>query len=427
MVDDSVDRRGFLRRTGMAVGAAAIVPVLDGCAPASRAAVAHGTAAVAHEAGADPDTLFRSGDFRGAERGYRARLRRDPGDAHAAARLGYIALLSNRFGVAERYLTQAVRLAPGDVFSLRQLADCFVRQDLLSRAVNPLRATGDARDAAMAALYVHVTGAPWQVRGAGGAKVPLLTLDPLPQTQVSINQAAPRAVVLDTGATSVDCSMELAREAGLQAVSTSTAVLGGREVTVYLGIADSVRVGDLEVRNVPVQWHDSPPLGDSQGVMGTTFFYHFRTTIDYANRQFLLRPKNTRALAAEGRNALPLWLANEHIPVTLGRLNDFGPRLVTLDTGGIGRGLDTTVEIAKRAGIAVDLSHPIAGPGPVGYPITPDRISLGDAVGRHVPGIARQNPPGDDLMFDTIGNFTDLFFRPFAVTFDFAAMKLHVG
>jgi len=65
-------------------------------------------------------------------------------------------------------------------------------------------------------------------------------------------------------------------------------------------------------------------------------------------------------------------------------------------------------------------------------PVGDGRISLGDAVGTHVPGVVV--PPGLTagssgplaFGFQTIGNFTREFFKPFAVTFDYLEMNLYV-
>ncbi|SEH02665.1 hypothetical protein SAMN05444920_12892 [Nonomuraea solani] len=107
------------------------------------------------------------------------------------------------------------------------------------------------------------------------------------------------------------------------------------------------------------------------------------------------------------------------MPCTLGSLGDYGPRMVTVGTGGIGVGLDTTLEIAERVvGITVDHDHP----GAKVYTITADRISLGSAVGRNVPGhVADKVFPGfpgpgqwAQFGFALISNFTHEFFKPFA-------------
>ncbi|MEV0195878.1 aspartyl protease family protein [Nonomuraea sp. NPDC050691] len=433
--DDShtFGRRTFLRGAGLAA-AVALPPAV----PADASAAATAT----------PDELFRDGRFAEAERGYRRLLRDDPKNARAAAQLGYIALLSNRFGPAETFLSGAVALDPGDVASKRRLAECFVRQDRHTRAVPLLRQTGDQRDAAFATAFAQLPGTPWRVEGAAGTRVPFHTLDPVPSVEAALNGGPPRKFLLDTYAT-LDLSQEAAEEAGLRALATVPGgVADNKPVTIRLGVLDSFRIGQIEIRDLPVQWIDMrrPPMPDGSqpaGVIGTTLFYHFLTTMDYAGQALILRRRTEaqrRRLRERARRAgasrLPLWLAGDHYPCTLGGVLDSGQRMVTVDTGGIGHGLDTTVEIAERLGITVDRDHPVPGNGPSKlYPITPERISLGRAVGRDVRGFAAEKVfpgfpgPGQSAQFgfDLLANFTHEFFKPYAITFDYSGMDFYVA
>ncbi|MFC1438640.1 aspartyl protease family protein [Streptacidiphilus sp. N1-10] len=420
-VRDGLGRRAFLRRAGLAAGASAVLPLL-------------GAAGYPAAPTGDPDQLFQSGQFAAAERCYARLMRDDPDNAHAAGQLGYIALLSNRFDRAEHYLGAAHRLAPDDANAQRRLADCFVRQDAFARAVPLL-------PAAQAAQLASVTGTPYQVHGAQATRVPFLDIDPLPQVEAVVNAAAAGRFVLDTGAMGLTLSTDAAEQAGLRAVSTTTATINGRTVTTFLGVVPTLRIGAIELRNVPATWTDGAILTFPNGVVpagtiGTALFYHFLTTIDYRGRALVLRRRTTaqqRAFqAGAARAALrphPLWLAGDHLPCTLGKLNDYGPRVAVMDTGTVAIGLNTSVANAERAGITIDWSDPtpVNGGTATVYPITPDRISIGDAVGRHVPGSVGPTPWEAMTGFDILGNFTHEFFKPFAVTFDFVGMHLYVG
>jgi hypothetical protein len=433
---NTIDRREFLRRGGMAAAGVAL-PLLGSQLQGSPARAETASAA-------DPDQLFAAGWFDAADRGYAHELRHAPDDAHALAQRGYIALLSNRFGEADTFLTRALQLAPGDTFSRGKLADCFVRQDQFARAVPLLRQTGDATEAAW---YAAVMGVPYQVRGAESTRVPIVSIDPLPIIEASLNGGSPRPFIFDTGATTPGFTTKLADELGLTAVTSRTGVSGnGQSVTIYYGWLESFRIGEIEVRNLPVSWSDvsrpGPPNGPMPvGAIGTVFSYHFLTTLDYQGRGFVLRRKSEAGLREfqtaarrEGYRPLPLWLADTrddrpHFPCTLGSLNNFGPRVVSTDTGGQGRGIETTVPIALEAGITVDYHDPIEANGHLYPSISPDKISLGAAVGRHIPGVVKPQQPGSGptgFQFQTIGNFTHEFFKPFAATFDYLAMNLYV-
>jgi tetratricopeptide (TPR) repeat protein len=413
---DNPDRRTFLRRAGLAAG----IGNNDRILPHDHA-----------------DQLLREGRFDRAERAFKRILRQDPNDAHAAAGIGYIALLSNRFEDAETFLTQAVTLAPNDSFSQLHLGDRFVRQDQLAQALGPLRASGDPFAAANADVYASMSGQPWEIRGSDSTRVPWIALDPLPFIQARVNGGPLRNIGLDTGVTSMAMSKVVADELGLPVVSTFTGGNPGNSFTIYAGVLDSLTIGDIEVRNLPILWNDHPtpttPDGTpTAGWIGTALFYHFLTTMDYAGQALILRRKTRTRLRRFEIEAylnraekLPLWIGGDHYLCTLGSLRDYGPKIVSLDTGGMRHGVSTTVAIAEQAGIEVDDAHPVLFNGVIpAYPIVPDEISLGRAVGYNVRGLA--GPLSVELLrqvlkFDTIANFTHDFFKPFAITFDFTA------
>lgn len=383
----------------------------------------------------DPDQLFKDGWFDAADRGYARLLRTDPTNASAVAQRGYIALLGNRFGDAERYLSRAIGL--GHTASNRRLGECFVRQDKHAKAIPLLRSASTPQAGAFAELYSHLQGAAWQVHGAPSTRVPFLMMDPVPAVQASLNGGPPKGFLLDTYST-LDLSAQAAEEAGIRSVATIPGVASGQPVDIHLGILDSIRIGDIELRNIPMQWIDQerPSLPDGSqpaGVLGTTTFYHLMTTMDYASQALVLRRKDC-GFRPSG-NRLPLWLAGDHYPCSLGTMGDLGPRVVTLDTGGIGHGLDTSVAMAERAGVAVDYDHPVEFGGTRLYPVTPDRISLGRAVGHDIRGFAFEGEgigiPGPGQLgmfgFEPIANFTHEFFKPFSLTFDYVRMNVHLS
>ena len=396
MKEKPFGRREFLRRGSLAVAAGAALPLLG--SPVRAAA----------DAPADPDQLFQEGWFDAADRGYARQLVQDADNAHALAQRGDIAVLSNRFRDAAKFLTKALQLTPGDTFSRRQLAECYVRQDKFDRAIPQLRQTGNPADTAAATQYAALAEIPYQVRGAESTRVQIVSMDPLPIIEASMNGGAPQPYIFDTGADTVSFDQELADELGLTPVSSITGRSGdGQILTLNLGVLESFRIGDIELRNFPVSWstatRPTPPNGPVPvGTIGTVLFYHFMTTLDYEGRAFILRRRSEAGLhtfqAAARRNgyrALPLWLAGSHFPCTLGSLNDFGPQVVSMDTGGSRIGISCTEEIARQAGVFVDHDHLTLSNGMMLPSISPDRISLGDAVGRHVPGVVTARLPWD--------------------------------
>src|SRR5690606_36950846 len=137
---------------------------------------------------------------------------------------------------------------------------------------------------------------------------------------------------------------------------------------------------------------DDPSLTGGSGMIGTWLFYHFLTTIDYAGRSLILRrrtPETVNRVRAGAERAgaapLPLWLAREHIPFSLGSINDSGPRVMGLTTGGTGEMMaGLSEDTARRLGGRTHYDRPLdtmAALLPiVTSPCYPEEIRLGNAV-----------------------------------------------
>jgi hypothetical protein len=399
-------RRAVLRGAGVAAALSVVAP-----ATAARAATASDS---------DADQLFSEGYFAAADRAYAAVLRQDPADAYAWAQRGYIALLSNGFAAAQRFLSRAIKLDSSDTVSMRRLADCYVRQDDFTPAVALLAEAGDRIDAT---LYSAVSGSPYLITGADSGPVVFQTLDPLPSVTASVNGTA-ASFTLDTGAT-FTFSAAMASIAGISPVATVLVDHGNGPVTTYVGVVDSLRIGAVEIANVPVMWDDvqftaAPGDGEPVGVIGTTVFYHFQTTMDYAGRALTLR----RAAPAPGPGTAPLWLAPDHFIFSRGRVGGSGPGPVLIDTGGIGLGAVLSTAQAAAGDVVPDYAAPEFDLGVTCYPGTAD-VAIGH-VRRAVPAVVGPFTGTNGFGFNALGTLSHEYFKPSSITFDFPAMTVTV-
>ncbi|WP_051425548.1 retropepsin-like aspartic protease [Jiangella gansuensis] len=425
-------RRSVLAALGAApLGAAA----LAAAAPLAAHAEPNGGAAAAS---ADPDELFASGRFAAADAGYRRILVRQPDHAHALAQRGYIALLSNDFEDAERFLSRAIEVAPDDVASKARLADCHVRQGKAEAAVPLLLASGQQ---AKAAQYAAMVGhRPFEPHGEPVDRLPLLHLDPLPVLEASCNGHRAR-YFFDTGATVV-IGAATALAAGVEALASEDLQQGGKPHRFNYGVADSFALGGLELRHVPVMWTESPtamppvPDADEQptGVIGTTLISHLLATLDYGRREMVVRrptAQQRRAFRAESARArasvMPFWMAPDHFLFAPATVEGHGPRVCSIDTGGPGIGLVVTEADAEMLGLEVDYDDEQHFFGKPVYPFTGASVRMGK-IRRDVPGIAGDlNYSLARGGFRSLGNVSHEFFRPLAFTFDFVDMRLSLA
>ncbi|WP_242903602.1 tetratricopeptide repeat protein [Actinomadura terrae] len=443
--DGEWGRRSLLRGAAVVAGAAAAAPLL-------------GAAASARAEGGDADALFKAGEFERAGRAYEEILKKDPKNLHAARQRGYVGLLGNKFPDAEKYLTMALGLAPADKETNRLLGDCYIRQDKFSLAVPRWQAAGED---VYAKWFGALRGEAYQVHGDVG-RVAWTELDPFPLLPVSINGGPPKRFTFYTRVPWLGLSAKVAREAGLEAVTSQKIEYAGRVIWHYFGVLESFKLGDIELRNVPVQWtgEEDNAAGSPEGIIGTWILYHFLTTVDYAGRSLILRrrtPESAGKARADARRAgvepLPLWLAREHLLHSRGSIADSGARVVAMDVGGTSEmAAGMAVETAQRLRIHTDYDRPLeayAGGQPVvSYPCYPKEIRLGDASAKYVycyadkgggaggfasadarsdafAAVADDPPPGEG--FDVLAHFSHCFYKPYNVTLDFTGMNVYIA
>jgi tetratricopeptide (TPR) repeat protein len=411
-------------------GAAAFAPLLGESATAQ--AVPRG----------DADALFMAGKFEQAGRAYEEILKRDPTNLHAARRRGFVGLLSNRFPEAEKYLEMALELAPDDKETNQLLGDCYIRQDKLSLSVPRWQAAGED---VYAKWFAAVSGTPYQIHG-DIARLPWKQMDPIPLVEASVNGGPLKRFAFYTGAPWLGMSLTVAKEAGLRAVAEQKIEYLNGFIRQYFGVLDSLRLGGIELRNIPVEWSE-PAGGDvttggpegNDGMIGTWVFYHLLTTFDYAGRSLILRrrtPEAARKARAEAEGAgakpLPLWLAREHMLHSRGSIAGSGPRVMGVNFGGIGEiAAGMSEETAKQLGIRIDYDRPIetfAHSHPVVvYPCYPKEVRIGDAVAKEVYCYARAGRSSAPLGFDNLGHFSHSFWKPYNITVDFTDMNLYIA
>ncbi|GAA3421530.1 aspartyl protease family protein [Streptosporangium vulgare] len=435
MADDGRwDRRSLLRGASVLAGAAATAPLLGG-------------AATALASSGDADALFKAGKFEQAGRAYEEILKKNPKNLHAARQRGYVGLLSNRFPDAEKYLKMALSLAPDDKQTNHLLGDCYIRQDKFALAAPRWKAAGED---SYAKWFAAVSGEAYQVHGET-ARVPWKQMDPRPLVEASVNGGPTKRFSFYTGAPNLSLRASVAKEAGLSPVASQKTDFEGVTIWAYWGILDSLKLGGIELRNIPVSWSATESGEDvdtdCDGLIGTWVFYHLLTTFDYAGRQLILRrrtPETARkaraAAARAGAEPLPLWLAREQYLQSTGSFaGAAGSRtgVVGVNFGGVGEIAAGVVgKTAEQLGIRTDhdrqvgtfaQSHPA-----VVYPCYPKEIRVGDAVAKEVYCYTNPNGPVNvpwpyGTGFDSMGWFSHCFWKPYNITVDFTDMNLYIA
>ena len=395
--------------------------------------------------------LFETGKFAEAGKIYMKIVAKNPTDYSAILQLGRIALLSNRLDDAQKWLEKAITLQPDNADPRVILAETFYRRDDFQKSAAALEGVDVSSNKLIREQYPTLNVAklesfkdqtPYQLEGNGPSmRVKFVKTEPLPIVNVRINGGKEVTFFIDTGGSEVTLDSDFAKELGVpQFGAIQGTFSGGQHAQVQLGRIESITLGDWTIKNVPTAMLPLRQLSEGfgvkqiDGIIGTTLFYHFLTTMDYPHGELVLRRKDARTLqefkkSPGNRVVVPIWMASDHFMVGWGRVETLPPSLLFVDTGLTGAGVKLAESVIKQAGIKLDESKAFEGAGGGGtlkiVPYTVHQLSLGDVKEENVPGLYDGPFPWENMFgFYLAGMVGHDFFKPYAVTFDFQNMQI---
>jgi tetratricopeptide (TPR) repeat protein len=114
------------------------------------------------------------------------------------------------------------------------------------------------------------------------------------------------SLMLDTGAGGILVKRSIAEHAGISKI-TETKVMGlgkkGRR-DAYVGVVDSIKIGELEFQNCPIEVMESRSVAGEDGLIGADVFEDFLVDIDFPNEKLKLSQLPTRPGETEQKVAL---------------------------------------------------------------------------------------------------------------------------
>lgn len=364
------------------------------------------------------DRAFAEGEFVRAKLGYEKQIKESANDTHALAQLGELALYDDRLEDASKLFQALVLLRPDSKDAKRGLTEI------------------DARRGSDGRYKIVFDGTTQPI-----VSLPFVASLPLPVVQINVNGTKVNFMI-DTGAPGVVIDPALAKSLGLSISSGGQGVFaggaGGKIEETRIG---KISLGGIEVHDVPaivmpLEGAPSPKDVKIDGIIGTSFFYHFLTTIDYAGQHLVLRPRSDsaaieRKAVQQGDAITAMWYVPDHFVFAKANINDRRAALLNIDTGGEEIGIQLTKAAIAANHVTLDNAHPGRFLTPAGEVQTiPFKASV--AIGAHrisaLPGV--YFPSGDQygiFPFKVDGTLSDKFFRSSSVTFDFEAMRLLVG
>ena len=122
---------------------------------------------------------------------------------------------------------------------------------------------------------------------------------------VSVN-GHKNSLMLDTGASGILVKRSIAEHAGISKLS-ETKVWGignkGRK-NAYIGIADSIKIGELEFHNCPIEVMEGRSVAEEDGLIGADVFEKFLVDIDFPEEKLKLSELPKRPGEPEAKLAL---------------------------------------------------------------------------------------------------------------------------
>ena len=436
-------------RSCIALATAAILIVAS--TMRSQSAMAATATAQPKQSGMDSaNRLFEAGKFAEAAKLYSRIVAQNSKDYSATLQLGRIALLSNRLDDAQKWFEKAIALKADEADPKVMLAQAFYLRDDFQKAAAALNGVDVNSNKLISEQYSILNVAmlesfkgqtPYELDGNGtSTRVKFAKTDPLPIVNVRINGGKEVTFFIDTGGSVVTLDPDFAKELGIpQFGAVQGTFSGGQHAEVQIGRIESLTLGDWTVKNLPAAMLPLRQLSEGfgvkqiDGIIGTTLFYHFLTTMDYPHGELVLRRKDAKNLeefkkSPGKRVTVPIWMGGDHFMVGWGRVETLPPSLLFIDTGLMGAGVKLAESVIKEAGIKLEENRAAQGAGGGGtlkiVPYTVHQVSLGDIKEENVQGVYDGPFPFENTFgFHLAGMVGHEFFRPYAVTFDFQNMQ----
>jgi hypothetical protein len=280
-------------------------------------------------------------------------MSRNLGDLELGART---ALLVSDYERAER-LFDRLREVAGEgseahVKAVQGLVMVYYQSNQYAKSKD-LELTDEGEKAGIGALLTYIKrfeGEPYQVEWSTPEKVSHLPVindfslaGSLPLVALEIN-GHPVEFILDTGGDRLYIDESVAESVGIREIAMRQARYAytkGEYVDEPLGVAETVTMGDVTLRNLPVivaKWKAMGPTSD--GVVTTQILKQFLSTVDYENKRITFRDRSGTghhqlfdSFGDKQPHQMPFFLAATHWMFTKGSLNEHQGMNMFVDSG----------------------------------------------------------------------------------------------
>jgi thioredoxin-like negative regulator of GroEL len=251
------------------------------------------------------EVYFRQGKIPEAEHEWVTVINSGHGDARAYLGLARVDRALSLYKKAKDMLDKAHQLDPSDPDIRRYWIDTLSRaeriqnlEEYLANVKNDDAKTRERLQHYLEYLKARQEGPPRSCKLMGNVTSTQTNLVPLARDPVhmrgvglgvSVNGTKAN-LLLDTGASGIVIDRGIAEKSGLARLSeTSVWGIGDKGANAgWIGLANSIKIGELEFQNCPVTVMDKRSVADENGLIGADVFGSFLVDIDIPGRKLRL-------------------------------------------------------------------------------------------------------------------------------------------
>lgn len=135
--------------------------------------------------------------------------------------------------------------------------------------------------------------------------------------EIKVNGTTVPLAIVDTGASHTLLSTATAQAAGVRIGATNRRASGSLSFTAWPGFVEEMQIGNLIIRNVPVNVGNPPPLvmTKAKAALGIDIMHHIRFTLDYLQNKVHVARASDEPAQPHSPDAvwdIPLWTFSDH-------------------------------------------------------------------------------------------------------------------
>ena len=291
--------------------------------------------------------LFQTGEFWKAKETLMPVVKKSPLDIEILKLGARLAYMTGDYKSTEKLYTQVLDRTEKDPQEYNSAVKGLALVYFQTHQYDRVKKLPDAEDfKPFMDLMRKFPGRPYTIEWGNAEKtasIPFEIKGMLPSMKVAVNGKV-LEFILDTGGNLFYIDKVVAEECGLQRIVTQKAkyaYTGGEEVEEFLGRADSVKLGEVTLKNVPFTLAEWKSRGlKSDGVVSTQALKEFLTTVDYADQKIIFRERSKKGLkrfresiAGKETVEMPFVLDATHFMIVRGNLNGASGLSFLVDSG----------------------------------------------------------------------------------------------